>query len=293
MGCIAHDKHPVSDQNLIRLVDVLSLVYTLLALIYTFKFDGYFEQFLSYENGYLNHRVKIIKSLKNKTNKEMDRKDFLKNGALGLGTIIAIPTVFSGCGKDEENDPNACAESPTETAGPFPIKTPADWIRENIVGDRAGVPLMMTYTIQNVNDDCKPIEGVLVDVWQCDAKGNYSEYEGQLDGNFTNQHFLRGRQTTNAQGQATFISIYPGWYPGRTPHIHLEVKDSSGSSLLITQVSFPDDVSNTVYQSSDYKGIADTNNDNDGIVSAGNLADSLTGNTTDGYTLNKIIKVKG
>ena len=220
----------------------------------------------------------------------MNRKNFLKNGMLGLGTIIAVPTMISSC-NDEDNDPDACAESPIETAGPFPIKTPADWVRENIVGDRTGIPLLMSFIIQNVDDNCNPLEGALVDVWQCDAKGNYSEYDGQLDGSFTNQHFLRGRQTTDAQGTASFISVYPGWYPGRTPHIHLEVKDSSGSSLLITQVSFLDDISNIVYQTSDYKGEADTNNNNDGIVSAANLADSLTGNTTDGYTLSKVIKV--
>lgn len=43
----------------------------------------------------------------------------------------------------------------------------------------------------------------------------------------------------------------------------------------------------------DYKDNADTNNSNDGIVSDANLADSLTGNTTDGYVLMKTIKVEG
>jgi protocatechuate 3,4-dioxygenase beta subunit len=226
----------------------------------------------------------------------MDRKKFLKKGMASMGTIVAIPTVLISCNKDEntnDNDPSACTTSPVETAGPFPIKTPADLVRENILGNKVGVPLLINFTIQNTNDNCAILQGVFVDIWQCDAKGNYSEYSGQLDGNFTNEHFLRGRQTTDANGNASFISIYPGWYPGRTPHLHIEIKNSSGSSLLITQVSFPEDVSNTVYATTEYKGAADTDNSNDGIVGTANLADSVVGNTADGYTLKKVIKVAG
>jgi len=226
----------------------------------------------------------------------MDRKKFLRKGTLGLGTIIAIPTLISSCDDDDANfDPAECVTSVEETAGPFPIKSPADWVRENIIGNRAGVPLMIIFKIQNTNNNCAGLEGVFVDVWHCDAKGNYSEYNGQLDGDFTSQHFLRGRQTTDANGNASFLSIYPGWYPGRTPHLHAEVKSSSGESLLITQISFPEDISTTVYGTAEYNdnGDADTNNANDGIVGAANLADSVTGNTTDGYVLTKTIKVEG
>lgn len=212
-----------------------------------------------------------------------------------MGAIVAVPTMVASCNKDDDNandnDPNACATSPSETAGPFPIKTPAELVRENIVGSKTGVPLLIQFTIQNTNNNCTPIQGAFVDIWQCDAKGNYSEYSGQLDGDFTNESFLRGRQTTDSNGNASFISIYPGWYPGRTPHLHVEVKSSAGVSLLITQVSFPENVSSTVYATAQYKGAADTNNTNDGIVGAGNLADSVEGNVTNGYTLKKIIKV--
>lgn len=224
----------------------------------------------------------------------MERKAFLKNGLIGLTTIIAVPTMTASCNKEDNNfDPNACAVSPTETAGPFPIKTPAQLVRENIIGNRTGIPLMITLNIQNVKDNCQPIAGALVDIWHCDAQGNYSEYDGQLDGNFTSENFLRGRQTTDMNGNASFISIFPGWYPGRTPHIHVEVKDSSGRSLLVTQVSWSDDISNKVYTTSDYVGDADTNNSKDGFVTDANLADSLTGNNTDGYILVKNIRVEG
>lgn len=224
---------------------------------------------------------------------KMKRKEFIKNGMIGLSAIVAAPMIISSCNKEVENpDPNACVQSPKETAGPFPIKTPAELVRENIIGNRSGIPLMFNIIVQNVNDSCKPLEGVLVDVWHCDAKGNYSEYSGQLDGDFTSENFLRGRQTTASDGKASFISIFPGWYPGRTPHIHIEVKSNSGKSLLVSQISWDDNISNKVYASQGYNGNADTNNSNDGIVSDANLADSLTGNNTDGYILTKTIKVK-
>lgn len=223
----------------------------------------------------------------------MNRKDFLKKGSFGLGALVAVPAVITSCNK-ENVDPNACEPSPTETDGPFPIKTPAELVRENIIGDRVGIPLLINFEIQNTNNNCEPLEGVYVDIWQCDSKGNYSEYGGQLDGDFTNEHFLRGRRMTDASGKASFISIYPGWYPGRAPHLHVEVKSSSDTSLLITQVAFPEDVSKTVYATADYKGDFDTSNKKDGEFKRsldGNMADSVTGNTTDGYTLTKTIKV--
>ena len=227
----------------------------------------------------------------------MKRKEFIKNSVLSIGGIIAIPTILQSCKKEKDNiDPNACAVSPAETAGPFPIKSPQDWVRENIVGDRTGVALQVVIKIENTNNNCQPLEGVLVDIWMCDAKGNYSEYNGQLDGDFTTKHFLRGRQTTNADGLASFISIYPGWYPGRAPHIHVEVKRSNGTSLLISQIAFPEEVSNAVYATSGYKGNADTSNSNDGEFEnslSRNMATSVTGNVTDGYVLNETIKVAG
>lgn len=222
----------------------------------------------------------------------MNRKDFFKNGGLGLGAIVALPSVIASCTKDNI-DPDACAVSPEETAGPFPIKTPAELVKENIIGDRAGIPLVINFIIENTNADCTALEGVDVDVWQCDAKGNYSEYDGQLDGDFTNENFLRGRQTTDSNGKASFISIYPGWYPGRAPHLHVEIKNGS-TSLLITQVAFPEDISETVYATSDYNGTFDTKNKRDGVFKGTidrSMADSVTGNTSDGYVLNKTIKV--
>lgn len=224
----------------------------------------------------------------------MNRKDFFKKGAMGLGTIVALPSVITSCTKDDEvtssdDDSGACTLSPAETEGPYPIKTPAQLVRENIISDRTGIALLINITVQNLNANCEPLSGVLVDIWHCDSDGNYSEY-----GNFTSAHFLRGRQTTNEEGKVSFISIYPGWYPGRAPHIHVEVLSSSGSSLLVTQIAFPEDVSEMVYATSGYNGSADTSNTRDGIFSDsldGNMG-TITGNTTDGYTLSHTITVR-
>lgn len=229
----------------------------------------------------------------------MDRKKFLKKGLLGMGTIAAIPTFITSCSKDDDDvatpiDPDACSVSPTEIAGPFPIMTPAQLVRENIVGNRSGVPLLIRIKVENTNNNCEPLGGVLVDIWHCDAQGNYSEYDDQIDGDFTNENFLRGRQTTNVQGIASFISIYPGWYPGRAPHLHLEIRRANGESLLITQTAFPEDISNTVYATNGYNGNFDTSNAQDGEFSDSlnrNMASSVTGNTSDGYTLEETIKV--
>jgi protocatechuate 3,4-dioxygenase beta subunit len=225
----------------------------------------------------------------------MDRKKFLKNSALGLGAFVGISGLNSSCKESRQlTEGDHCQKTPREVAGPFPIRTPADWVRANVVGDRTGIPLLVNFVIQNIKNDCQPWEGAYVDIWQCDAKGNYSEYKKQLDGDFTKEHFLRGRQTTDSSGQVSFISIYPGWYPGRAPHIHVEVLSEEGKSLLVTQVAFPEDVSEKVYAGADYRGKHDTSNLKDFSFRNSldqNIVDSITGNNEDGYTLTKVIKV--
>ncbi len=238
----------------------------------------------------------------------MDRKKFLAKGLIGLATIVALPGAITSCKKEdtplssgpggpgspEDNEPwdgsGDCPVSPRETEGPYPIKTPAQLVMENIIGDRTGVALLMTITINDQSNDCAPLPGVLVDVWQCDKDGNYSQY-----GDYTGASFLRGRQTTDGNGQVSFISIFPGWYSGRAPHIHIEVLDTNENSLLVSQIAFPADIYTEVYATSGYNGAPDTSNDSDGIFAnsiEGNICDSITGNTTDGYTLLKTIIVE-
>lgn len=228
----------------------------------------------------------------------MERKDFIKKGMLGMGAIVALPSL-SRCADNDEvtsGELGDCALSPSETTGPFPIKTPAELVQSNIVSDRTGVALLINITVQDQSNDCEPLPDVYVDVWHCDKDGYYSEYggTGMQAEDFTDVHFLRGRQKTDANGQVSFISIFPGWYRGRAPHIHVEVLDSSENSIRVTQIAFPEDITDTVYTTEGYNGTADTSNNSDNVFAnslEGNMADDLSGNTSDGYTLTKTIVV--
>ena len=235
----------------------------------------------------------------------MERKIFLKNSVSALGLAFVAPLLKS-CAKEKVadttsasgTDSGSCEVSPTETAGPFPTITPSSLVSSNIVSDRSGVALTIKLTVNNSKSSCAALSGAIVDVWHCDAAGNYSEYGGggMQSSNYTSVHFLRGRQTTNSSGLVTFTSIFPGWYSGRAPHIHVHVYSADGTSLLITQIAFPTDVCNTVYTTAaDYKsrGTQDTSNSSDNVFSdslASELA-TVSGSVSDGYTLTHIITV--
>jgi protocatechuate 3,4-dioxygenase beta subunit len=189
----------------------------------------------------------------------------------------------------------------SETAGPFPTKSPANFVRKDIRDDRTGVAFTMNITIKNANASCAALAGALVDVWHCDKDGNYSEYggTGMQSTNYTNVDFLRGRQTTDTNGLVSFTSIFPGWYGGRAPHVHVHIYNASGKSLLVTQIAFPYDISNTVYttgQSYGYtKGAQDTLNERDNVFGDGytNELASVSGSVSAGYTLTHTIVVNG
>jgi protocatechuate 3,4-dioxygenase beta subunit len=125
--------------------------------------------------------------------------------------------------------------------------------------------------------------GVNVEIWHVDAAGVYSEY-----GSGTGRTFLRGIQTTDASGQVTFTTIYPGWYQGRATHIHAEVTRGS-SSMKVTQIAFPESINNTVHAQGVYagRGVNPMTNSSDGIF-ADSLAAELvtpTGSVSGGYSV--------
>ena len=159
----------------------------------------------------------------------------------------------------------ACAVTPQETLGPYPSLT--DLIRSDIRESKTGTVLTLTIKVVNVNASCAAVSGANVEIWQCDAAGNYSEYGTQ-----TAQTYLRGIQTTNSNGEVTFTTIYPGWYQGRATHIHVEVT-IGGVSKKATQIAFPESVNNTVYATGVYasRGANPMSNASDGI-----FADSLS-----------------
>ncbi len=189
----------------------------------------------------------------------MKRKDFLTRGMVGLGGVVALTALANSNRKNEKdvwlNAKDDCTLSPSETKGPFPNKTPADYVRENIIGDRKGVALLVALTVVDKKAGCNPLANATVDIWHCDNQGNYSEYSGfgNPRNDLTKEHFLRGRQTTDANGRVSFISIFPGYYRGRSPHIHLEILKPNEKSLLVTQIAFPEDICDTVYATENIK----------------------------------------
>jgi protocatechuate 3,4-dioxygenase beta subunit len=240
----------------------------------------------------------------------MDRKLFLKHGMSALGVGVILPLAM-GCSKTADvavssssssgsagGTTGSCTVAPTETEGPFPTKTPSSLVSGNITSDRTGVPFTVKITINNKNNNCAGLSGAIVDIWHCDADGNYSEYggTGMQSTNYTSVHFLRGRQVTDANGLVTFTSVFPGWYSGRAPHIHVHVYSASGSSLMITQIAFPTDVCDTVYTTAtNYykKGKQDTSNAADNVFSdslASELA-TVSGSVSAGYTLTHLVTV--
>ena len=154
--------------------------------------------------------------------------------------------------------------------------------RSDVREDRSGTPLTLTVKVVNVNSACAAVSGADVEIWQCDVAGDYSQYGSQ-----TAATFLRGIQTTNAAGEVTFTTIYPGWYQGRATHIHVDVT-MSGRSLKVTQIAFPDEISNVVHAQGVYasRGRNPTSTQSDSIF-ADSLASELvtpTGSPSAGYS---------
>ena len=155
-----------------------------------------------------------------------------------------------------------CTLFPQSVEGPFYFDP--DLVRSDITDGRPGAQISLALRVIEAGP-CTPIANARVDLWHADARGVYSGYAGQGDDGQTSakgETYLRGTQFTDAGGNATFRSIYPGWYPGRTPHIHVKVFLDE-MTLVTGQLYFPDDVSAMIYTSAPpyaRRGNADTNN---------------------------------
>jgi protocatechuate 3,4-dioxygenase beta subunit len=227
----------------------------------------------------------------------MQRKEFLKN--FGVGTTL-IP-MLSSCSEEESieetvdtgTDSGACVVTDTETDGPYPLYNSrgSSINRIDITDGKEGIPLSMTITVKNVNDNCNIIENARVDIWHCDKDGYYSGYTnaGFLGTqNNTAKVFCRGLQYSDVNGQVKFTTIYPGWYPGRVTHIHVQVY--VGSALKLTsQIAFPEDINTEVYNSALYAahGQNSTKNSTDNIIqdSLDNELATVVRNSSENYDL--------
>jgi protocatechuate 3,4-dioxygenase beta subunit len=158
---------------------------------------------------------------------------------------------------------NRCALSPEMTEGPYYLDE--NLMRRDITEGKPGIPLQLRLTVED-EQTCKPIAKATVEVWHADASGEYSGFDNAA----TKTTYLRGGQRTNAKGLAVIDTIYPGWYQGRTPHIHLKVH-VGGDVVHTGQLFFKTATSAAVYRTSAYAahGQPDTTNAGDGIYANG------------------------
>jgi protocatechuate 3,4-dioxygenase beta subunit len=200
-------------------------------------------------------------------------------GFMGGAAIVSLFGCLRGQSAPAQSTSSAqapaCVVKPQQTEGPYFVDEKLN--RSDIRSDpsnnlvKSGVPLRLIFQVSQVSDRvCTPLSNAIVDVWHCDAEGVYSDVR---DRRFSTvgQKFLRGYQTTDADGKAEFVTIYPGWYPGRTVHIHFKIRTPQQNYEFTSQLYFDDDLSDRVYTQAPYKSRGERNqrNDQDGIFQNG------------------------
>jgi len=236
----------------------------------------------------------------------LSRKEVLK--LFGIGSAAAllaacapdatstlVPTVSSTQVSSSSSTALDCVVRPELTIGPYFVDDQLN--RSDIRSEpsdnsvKEGVPLTLNISVASVGDSsCTPIEGAQVDIWHCDANGQYSGVSAQ-GSDTTGQKFLRGYQLTDANGAVQFQTIYPGWYSGRVVHIHFTIRTKGANSedyQFTSQFFFDDTLTDQVHSLEPYasKGQRDTRNSNDNIYNGGGdqLLLNLDGDTTNGFT---------
>lgn len=200
----------------------------------------------------------------------IDRRQMLR--CIAIAGLLPVSgcgsTASTGAAAADGGDPGSCGRIPEETGGPYPgdgTNGPNALMLGGIVrsdirssigtlsGMAEGVVLTLTLTVVRSNGSCDPLAGYAVYLWHCDAVGDYSMYTNP------NQNYLRGVQETDAEGNVTFTTIFPGCYPGRMPHIHFEVYPSLSSAtsaadpVATSQLGFPDAACEAVYATAGYE----------------------------------------
>jgi protocatechuate 3,4-dioxygenase beta subunit len=198
---------------------------------------------------------------------------------LGMSGAAVMADPLFGQTRSPGETAAACVVQPEQTEGPYFVDkmlNRADVRAEPGTGAvKPGQPLRLAFTVSQVGagGNCVPVSGAQVDIWQCDAGGIYS---GVTDRNFntTGQHFLRGHQLTDARGSANFVTIYPGWYPGRAVHIHFKVRTTPAAQKgyeFTSQLYFDEALNDRVFSREPYSSHAGqrTRNEADGIFRNG------------------------
>jgi len=234
----------------------------------------------------------------------LSRRDALKLLGIGSAAILAacapqatstfVPTVTSTQVSLATSTALDCVVRPELTIGPYFVDGQLN--RSDIRSEpsdhsvKEGVPLTLNINVASIsNNSCTPIEGAQVDVWHCDASGQYSGVSAQ-GSDTSGQKFLRGYQLTDANGAVQFQTIYPGWYSGRAVHIHFTIRTKGADSQdyqFTSQFFFDDTLTDQVHALQPYasKGQREIRNADDNIFNGGGdqLLLNLEGDTTKGY----------
>jgi len=191
---------------------------------------------------------------------ELNRRDVLKSiGGVSLAAVFGARALHLLGDDAEAATVTTCLLTPEVTEGPYWVEEALT--RRNVTEGKPGTPLVIRFTVLNART-CRPIENAAVEIWHCDALGNYSAVNG------ASTRYLRGHQKANATGKAEFLTIFPGWYRGRTPHIHMKVS-VGGNAVHTGQVFFNEKITTTVYKQAPYatRGQYDTPHASDNIYS--------------------------
>jgi len=201
---------------------------------------------------------------------QLDRRQALALLARS-GALLVV-----GCG-GASAEPPACLLAPVLTAGPYWLDEPlrrtdlrSDSRPAAGAGLLPGVLLELALRVTTTSEEqCRPVHGAQVDIWQCDAQGVYS---GVPDLGTTGRDFLRGFQISDDAGWVQFLTVFPGWYPGRTVHIHAKVRTFDPFGGVVTEVStqlfFDDALTDAILEMAAYagRGPRDTRNATDPVL---------------------------
>jgi protocatechuate 3,4-dioxygenase beta subunit len=226
------------------------------------------------------------------TGRVLSRRAVLALLGAGGAALIAGPSRRAAAADLKSDAPRACVVTPEQTEGPYFVEARLN--RSDIRTDplegirREGVPLALAFRVFSVErGGCAPLNGALVDLWQCDAQGIYSDVRDSRF-NTVGKRFLRGYQLTDPDGRTRFTTIYPGWYPGRAVHIHFKVrvKGEDKGYGFTSQLYFDDAFTDRIHARPAYAGRQGTRtrNSEDGLYRRGGKQLTLTV-TEDGEAL--------
>lgn len=197
-----------------------------------------------------------------------------KTTSVAQATSTVAPATTAAPATGSSSAPS-CVVKPELTEGPYFVdeKLNRSDIRPDPSGGPAaeGVPLKLTFRVSQVGSaGCTALSGATVDVWHCDAARVYSDEAANRS---VGKKFLRGYQTTDANGTATFTTIYPGWYSGRAVHVHFKVRSGPGHTFT-SQLFFDEALTDSVHAKVPYSahGRRDTTNAADSIYRSASSA---------------------